>query len=102
VLARGGDDDAERLRAFLARVTPGGVTPLAERLRALRPRFEARRLAASIDGVAGLEYDPSSRSRFLLLVPEHTKGPTTPHFAPTTARKAGANRMVPALWRRPF
>ena len=60
MLARGGDDDAERLRAFLARVTPGGVTPLAERLRALRPRFEARRLAASIDGVAGLESNRQS------------------------------------------
>ena len=38
VATRGAAGDRERLRSFLERVTPAGVTPLAERLRALRPR----------------------------------------------------------------
>lgn len=37
----GAADDLPRLRRFLESVTPSGVTPLAERLRALRARFRA-------------------------------------------------------------
>ena len=57
--------DLPRLQAFLWRVTPSGVTPLAERLRALRPRFEA---FASGEGASG-------RVAFLIIV---TDGAPTP------------------------
>ena len=41
------DADADRLRIFLSRVDPKGVTPLAERLRTMWPRFEALATARS-------------------------------------------------------
>jgi hypothetical protein len=44
------DADGPRLSAFLRRLTPGGVTPLAERLNSLSPRFDAFKRVAGHSG----------------------------------------------------
>lgn len=71
--------DLPRLQAFLSRVNPSGVTPLAERLRALRPRF-----AAFVNNEAA-----SGRVAFLVLC---TDGAPTPlnSGTPTTAAAQAA------------
>ena len=82
----GAEADAVRLASFLARVTPGGVTPLAERLRELRPRLQA--FAA--------EAGPSGQCAFLVLV---TDGAPTPPDSgtPTPAAAAAALRELRGL-----
>ena len=82
----GAEADAGRLASFLARVTPGGVTPLAERLRELRPRLQA--FAA--------EAGPSGQCAFLVLV---TDGAPTPPDSgtPTPAAAAAALRELRGL-----
>lgn len=78
--------DEARLKAFLSRVQPRGVTPLAERLAALRPRFSAFAERAGATG----------QSAFLVIA---TDGAPTPSNSgtPTAAASAAALRELRSL-----
>ena len=76
-------DDLPRLAAFLKRVNPSGVTPLAERLRSLRPHLDA--FAAS-EGSSG-------RVAFMVIV---TDGAPTPMHSGTPT-DAAARAALAAL-----
>ena len=79
------EPDVERLRGFLRRVSPQGVTPLAERLHSLWPRFEA------------LSGDSSGRVSFLVIMTDGAPTPPT-HGTPTpqaaTAALATLRRLT--------
>lgn len=76
----GAEDDRSRLAAFLSQVAPAGVTPLAERVRALEARF------AQLDGAA--QGGGSGRIGFLVIV---TDGAPTPlHSGQPTEQAARA------------
>ena len=74
------DADADRLRIFLRRVTPQGVTPLAERLRSMWPRFEA--LATARSGTH------SANVCFLIIMTDGA--PTPPNSGVPTPQAAAA------------
>lgn len=77
IRSEGRPSDLGRLQAFLRRAQPGGVTPLAERLRALAPRFSAFRASRS-DG----------RIAFLLLFTDGAPTETHSGRPSATARNA--------------
>jgi hypothetical protein len=74
------DADADRLRIFLRRVTPQGVTPLAERLRSMWPRFEALATARSSTH--------SAHVSFLIIMTDGA--PTPPNSGVPTPQAAAA------------
>ena len=86
VRTAGGRSDARALDSFLDKVVPQGVTPLAERLRTLRPRFDA--FAAETAGRGALA--------FLVIA---TDGAPTPRDSgsPTPAAAAAALGELRAL-----
>jgi len=89
VSTSGGGDaaaDEAKLSAFLRRVQPRGVTPLAERLHALRPRFAAFAERAGATG----------QTAFLVIATDGAPTPTT-SGTPTAAAAAAALRELRTL-----
>ena len=80
------DEDVGRLAAFLAKVHPRGVTPLAERLRQLRPRF------ATFADDAGA----SGKMAFLVIATDGAPTPTD-SGTPTPGAATAALRELRAL-----
>lgn len=78
IRTEGAGDDARRLRTFLGKVNPTGVTPLAERLQSLWPRFDAFAESAGASG----------RIAFLVIATDGA--PTPPNSGQPTPRAASA------------
>ena len=100
VRTRGAADDGARLSTFLARVSPGGVTPLAERLRELRPRLEAFaaeavRLHHAAPGRSTRQPVATHRS-----TPQHTAAHGITHSAPVKSHRS-CNALPPPGFERP-